>query len=162
MREDDGEFGDDLTPEQEADRIDQTPLPKDWSDLSPFIAAYQFPYWQTKHEYRYFELVQRAQMSGETLWALKDGGHCYNKRTRRWQYEPLPSSRSEEFLRDCRMTLDEARKILPRLVWEMNQHSRRKVARIIRVHRWRESKNARKAAMQKVVDTLAAHLREQS
>jgi hypothetical protein len=160
MPETDGEFGDDLTPEEEAARIDRTLIPRDWSDLSPFVAAYQFPYWQTQHEYRYFELVQRKQMSGETLWALKDGGHCYNKRTRRWEYEPLPSSRSDEFLNDCRMTLDEARRVLPRLVWEMNQHARRKVARLIRVHRWRETQNARKAAMQEVADTLAAYAKD--
>jgi hypothetical protein len=142
---DDGEFGDDLPPEEEVVNIDRTVIPQNWSDLSPFVSAYQFPYWVTQHEFRAFELVQRAQMSGEVLWALKDGGHCYNKRTRRWQYEPLPSSRSDEFLRDCRMTLDEARQILPQLVWKMNHHARRKVARIIRVHRQREAQRAKES-----------------
>lgn len=159
---DDGEFGDELTPEQEAERIDQTLIPKNWSDLSAFVSAYQFPYWITRHEYRCFELVKRVQPSGATLWALKDGDHCYNKRTRRFEYEPRPSSRTDEFLRDCRMTLAEARKIVPRLVSDMHHHSRRKVARLIRVHRWRENQNARKAAMQDVAGTLARYLESRS
>jgi len=135
----DGEFGDDLTPEQEVEKIDLTGIPWDWSDMSRFVASYRFPYWETEHEGRYLELVKRGH-AWEDSWALKDGFDCYNKRTRRWQYEMRPSERSEEFLRDCRMTLDEARQILPKLVWDLNRHARRKVARIIRNYRAREAK----------------------
>jgi hypothetical protein len=139
---DDGEFGDDLTPEEEVERIDRTVIPTDWRDLSRFVQSYRFPYWETEHEIRYLELVARGHI-GDDSWAIKDGSHCYNKHTRWWQYEMRPSGRSEEFLRDCRMTLEEARQILPRLVWEMNQHARRKVAQIIRVHRQREAQRAK-------------------
>lgn len=142
-----------------AELTDRTVLPRDWSDLSGFVSAYQFPYWSTEYEYRYFELVKRPQPSGEVLWALKHGDHCYNKRTRRFEYEMRPSARSDRFLRDCRMTLDEARQIVPRIVWEMNRHVRRTVARMVRVHRWREAENARKAAMQDVAGLLGAYAR---
>jgi hypothetical protein len=144
----DGEFGDDLTPEEEAARSDRTIIPADWSDLSRFVQSYRFPYWETEHEGRYLELVARGHTEDDS-WALKDGHDCYNKRTRRWQYEMRPSERSEEFLRDCRMTLDEARQIVPQVVWKLNHHARRKVARIIRNYRQREAEREAAEARQK-------------
>jgi len=138
---DDGEFGDELSPDEEARRIDRTVIPDDWRDLNRFVQSYRFPYWETEHEGRYLELVARGHL-GDDSWALKDGPHCYNKRTRRWEYELRPSSRDDRFLRDCRLTLDEARQIIPRIVYELNHHARRKVSRIIRAHREREAEKA--------------------
>jgi hypothetical protein len=118
--------------------------------------SYRFSYWKTEFEDRYIELVQRAQMSGEVLWAIKFDQAVFNRRTRHWVYEPLPSSRTDEFLADTRMTLDEARKIIPREIYYAHHHARRRVARIIRVRHWKQEQNARKAAMQEVVNLLAA------
>lgn len=137
----DGEFGDELTPEQEVEKDDRTVIPTDWRDLSRFVQSYRFPYWETEYEGRYVELVARGH-TGDDSWALKEGHHCYNKRTRKWVYEMRPSERSEEFLRDCRLTLDEARQIVPRIVFELNRHARRKVARTIRIHRERQAERA--------------------
>lgn len=136
--------------------MDRTVVPRGLVDWSLYARSYQFSYWKTEHEDRYIELVSRAQMSGETLWALKDGHAVFNKRTRKWEYEPMPSSRTDRFLADCRMTKDEARRIVPREVWYLHQHARRKVDRIMRVYRWRQQQNVRKAAMQEVVDTIKA------
>lgn len=147
-----------LTPEEEVDEIDLVVIPRDFSDLSPYVTGYRFSYWKTEYEDRCMELVSRPQMSGEVLWALKEGSHCFNKRTRQWEYERTPSSRSDAFLRDCRMTMGEAQRIVPRELWKMHSHARRKVARMIRVRHWRETGQARKAAMQDVVNLFAKRL----
>lgn len=54
--------------------------------------------------------VQRAiQVDGPDLWKVKRGdAHCLN-RDGEWEYEPLPSSRDDDFLARCRYaTADEA------------------------------------------------------
>lgn len=46
------------------------------------------------------------------VWAIKgDTGSVYSKEEL-WEYEPLPSSRDEEFFERCRYTLDEALKVV--------------------------------------------------
>jgi len=40
-------------------------------------------------------------------WAVLDGRHCLN-RDGGWEREPLPSSRTDEFMSRCRFSLDEA------------------------------------------------------
>ncbi len=43
------------------------------------------------------------------VWAILDPhGNCYNKDEKDWEYEPLPSNRTDEFLKRCRFTLKEA------------------------------------------------------
>lgn len=54
--------------------------------------------------------IQRArQVDGADLWKVKRGdSHCLNK-DGEWEYEPLPSSRDDDFLTRCRYsTADEA------------------------------------------------------
>lgn len=138
---------------EEVDQIDRTVIPTSLADLSPWITGYRFSYWRTEHEDRYLELVCRGHI-GEDSWALLDLGHCYNKVRRRWEYEVLPSSRDSRFMRECRMTLAEARPILARQLYYRHWHARRKVARMIWVSRWREERSARKAAMQTVATVL--------
>lgn len=121
---------------REIDEVDLTPV-LDLSDLSQYVRKYSFPYWTAEYEERCITLESRGH-AGEDRWAILDGHHCYNRRTRRWVYEMRPSERSEQFLQDCRYTLAEARPLIARLVYELHRHARRKVARIIRVQAERE------------------------
>jgi hypothetical protein len=41
------------------------------------------------------------QIKGEDLWAVRRSGGCLNK-DGEWEYEPMPSSRDDEFLARCR------------------------------------------------------------
>lgn len=54
-------------------------------------------------------LVQRArQVDDSYLWKVTDGASCLNK-SGEWEYEPLPSSRDDDFMARCRFaTADEA------------------------------------------------------
>lgn len=48
------------------------------------------------------------QMDGSVKWAVRDAGWCLGKGLE-WEYEPMPSSRDDDFLARCRFdTLDEA------------------------------------------------------
>lgn len=53
--------------------------------------------------------VQRTrQMNGPDKWSVRLDGNCLNKRGD-WEWEPMPSSRDDEFLNRCRFeTLEEA------------------------------------------------------
>lgn len=132
------------TPLEEVDEIDRVTYPDDWRDLSAYIDRYRFPYWSTEHEERAIELVARGRR-GEDRWVIIDPPYCYDKRARIWLYEPRPSSRDEEFLRDCRVTMKEARQILPRLLYKMHQNARRKMVRIVTVHNEREAQHRLRA-----------------
>jgi hypothetical protein len=121
---------------EEIDEVDQTPV-LDLSDMGRYVSNYSFVYWKGEYEERSITLELRGHV-GEDRWAIKDGHHCYNRRTRRWEYERLPSGRSDRFLRDCRYTLAEARPLISRLVFELHDHARRRVARLIRNHHDKE------------------------
>jgi len=46
--------------------------------------------------------IERRTLPGEReSWAVKDGNYCLNK-DGEWEYEPMPSSRDEGFLKRCR------------------------------------------------------------
>jgi hypothetical protein len=53
--------------------------------------------------------VERAQqMFGPDLWAVRKPGRCLNK-SGEWEYEPMPSSRDDDFMARCRFaTAEEA------------------------------------------------------
>lgn len=136
---------------------DQTP-PLVLGDMSPWVAQYAFPYWQTEWEERCIKLERRGRV-GEDRWALTDGAHCYNKRTRRWEYESLPSSRSDRFLEECRLTIAEARPVIARTCWELHQHSVRKICRIVALQEQRKTERvAVKAQRHALVGALSAYL----
>jgi len=44
---------------------------------------------------------------GDDLWAITDGSAVLNCNDE-WEYEPLPSSRTDEFLKRCRFSKSEA------------------------------------------------------
>jgi len=49
-------------------------------------------------------------------WAIIDGfNNCYNKITKEWERESLPSNRTDKFFEECRMGLVEAKEIAYRL-----------------------------------------------
>lgn len=146
-----------MTPQDEVRELDQVIIPTSQVGWDLFIRSYRFPYWKTAYENRYYDLVFLGLVEGQHSWALMDGEYMrYNKRTRRFEggdrrWEP-----------ECRMTLGEARKFVPRIVYYQNHHARRMMARIIRVSRWREDqRGARKAAMTEVAETFARYLKAQ-
>ena len=49
----------------------------------------------------------RIQWRGDDRWAIFNGASCLN-RLGEWEYEPLPSSRTDEYLERNRYSLDEA------------------------------------------------------
>lgn len=53
-------------------------------------------------------IERREQRDGPALWAVSNGGSCLAK-DGEWEYEPLPSSRDDDFLKRCRFaTFEEA------------------------------------------------------
>jgi hypothetical protein len=47
------------------------------------------------------EAKRRRQRDGSSLWAVTYGSEVLN-RNGEWEYEPIPSSRDDDFLRRCR------------------------------------------------------------
>lgn len=45
-------------------------------------------------------IEQAEQMVGPALWAVRRGGNCFGYDG--WEWEPMPSSRDDEFIRRCR------------------------------------------------------------
>ena len=56
-----------------------------------------------------FEITveQAYQMDGTELWAVRRMGRCLNRRGE-WSYEPIPSSRTDRWLRAHRFDLETA------------------------------------------------------
>jgi hypothetical protein len=46
-------------------------------------------------------LLERRNSYGETRWSIRQGSHVLN-RNLEWEYEPLPSSRTDEYLERVR------------------------------------------------------------
>jgi len=69
------------------------------------IDAYAIPV----EDYRTEIKIQRMrQIEGPALWKVARNGDCLNK-SGEWEYEPMPSSRDDEFLARCRFdTAEEA------------------------------------------------------
>jgi hypothetical protein len=57
--------------------------------------------------YRFDNSRIRVEWRGDNDWAVTDTGLCLNN-SGEWEYEPPPSSRSEDFLTRCRFSLEEA------------------------------------------------------
>jgi hypothetical protein len=62
-------------------------------------------------EFDAIKIEECRQMEGPPLWAVRRNGGCMNKGGD-WEYEPMPSSRDDEFLSRCRFaSAQEALKI---------------------------------------------------
>jgi hypothetical protein len=48
------------------------------------------------------QLVACRQRDGSRLWAVRDASGSVLNKLGEWEYEPLPSSRDDEFLARCR------------------------------------------------------------
>jgi hypothetical protein len=125
----------------ELDDLDETPE-FDPENIAANITQYTFPYWKTEHEQRSFTLEARGKV-GEDRWALLDAPHCFNKRTGEFEYEMRPSSRDNDFLRDCRMTLEEALPHIKEQVALMHEHVRERMTHILRRHAEQEAAKAK-------------------
>ena len=77
------------------------------------VTAYPF------HDINRDLFTVRVERRGEDSWAVMRRSQCWNRRTKQWDYEPLPSSRTEAFKRTHRFPLDQAldiaRKVAPTL-----------------------------------------------
>jgi hypothetical protein len=47
------------------------------------------------------QIEAAKQRDGSTLWAVRCGSSCLNKQGQ-WEYEPMPSSRDNQFFERCR------------------------------------------------------------
>ncbi|MES1979596.1 MAG: Lar family restriction alleviation protein [Pseudomonadota bacterium] len=73
---------------------------KDAERLDAQISAYSIPVSSKRFDNEI--TVQRArQIEGPPLWAVRLNGECLNK-SGEWEWEPMPSSRDDEFLARCR------------------------------------------------------------
>lgn len=50
----------------------------------------------------------RVERRAENSWAVMLRSACWNRRTKTWDYEPMPSSRTAAFMRTHRFPLDQA------------------------------------------------------
>ena len=73
----------------------------DLDAIGAFPTTYRFK------EHRTITVEWRDGRDRHDLWAVVDCGLCFNNRGE-WEYEPLPSSRTDEFLERCRFPLDVA------------------------------------------------------
>lgn len=78
------------------------------------VTAYPF------HDINRSLFVITVERRAENSWAvLLRGSQCWNRRTKAWDYEPSPSSRTDAFKRTHRFRLDQAleiaRKVAPTL-----------------------------------------------
>jgi hypothetical protein len=48
-----------------------------------------------------FDIIRTEQRTGPAKWKVLNGGYCLTK-TGDWEWEPLPSSRTDEFIERCR------------------------------------------------------------
>jgi hypothetical protein len=48
-----------------------------------------------------FDIIRTEQRTGPAKWKVLNGGYCLTK-TGDWEWEPLPSSRTDEFIQRCR------------------------------------------------------------
>jgi len=53
---------------------------------------------------------------GEDQWAVCNAGCCWSKSNEGFIYEPMPSSRTPEFIEDTRFELEEAIEIVQKLI----------------------------------------------
>jgi hypothetical protein len=60
-----------------------------------------------KHPLEYPKIDRCGQIKGDDLFAVRMHGRCLNKEGK-WEYEPIPSSRDEDFLSRCRFETFEA------------------------------------------------------
>ena len=76
--------------------------------------------WEAGLEEAGLEVTLEIRSKG--LWAVTYMGYCLSK-NRVWEYEPNPSSRTDEFLANTRFSLDEALTLIGRtdLILEDNR-----------------------------------------
>jgi hypothetical protein len=87
-------------------------LPDFATRLGARVASYTFDpplgYEHEQIEVRHTGKVIDGQWRPDAdVWAIRKRGWCLN-RAQEWEYEPLPSSRDDEFMERCRFTRDDA------------------------------------------------------
>jgi hypothetical protein len=89
-----------------------------------FVSAYTIcgpTYNEVSHPFDIIEIVRTgkigASLADTDVWAIRCLGQVLNRKGK-WEYEPLPSSRSNAFLTRCRFTLAEAKEAAQKAVKE--------------------------------------------
>ncbi len=67
-----------------------------------------YPYHDENRDTWTIRVVRRPGPEGRDRWAVLLGSSCWNRRTRTWDYEMQPSSRTAAFRRTHRFPLEEA------------------------------------------------------
>lgn len=80
--------------------------------------AIKFQYGEYDNGYYGTANVFHIEMRNDNIYAITDGSSCYDKEMNYFTYEPLPSSRTEEFFKNTRFTLDEAMEIANKIETE--------------------------------------------
>ena len=62
------------------------------------VLAYELDSWENVIDVR---LESVGQLDGSEKWAIREEGCCLNKQGE-WEFEPLPSSRTDDFYDRCR------------------------------------------------------------
>jgi hypothetical protein len=66
------------------------------------VTAYPF------HDINRSDWVITVERRAEDAWAVLRRSSCWNRRTKQWDHEPLPSSRTDAFKRTHRFPLEQA------------------------------------------------------
>lgn len=79
-------------------------------DLGPMVSVNNYLIPETNDKcYRRYSLIRTPQLEGEDKWKISDGSSVFSKRNKDFIYEPLPSSRTDKFIKDTRFdTIEEA------------------------------------------------------
>jgi hypothetical protein len=77
------------------------------SDLLPHATEFSFlPEGASLGDKEVFYFTVTVSRRSNDLWAVLWMNHCWNNKSRSWEYEPR--DRSKKFLRECRYTLEDA------------------------------------------------------
>jgi hypothetical protein len=68
----------------------------------------------------------KVEWRGDDRWAVIEAGMCLT-RSGTWEYEPMPSRRTEAFLKRCRFSLDDALRAAAKAI-ESNKRQKEELA----------------------------------
>lgn len=63
----------------------------------------------------------RVEWRGDDKWAVVEAQMCLTQ-SGTWEYEPMPSNRSDAFLKRCRFALDDALRAAAKVIADRQRH----------------------------------------
>jgi hypothetical protein len=71
-------------------------------------SSYEVTAYPYQDDYRCDWVITVARRGTDNWTVLRPGGGCWNRRTKMWDYEPMPVNRTAEFKRTHRFPLEDA------------------------------------------------------